>query len=125
MIHGVSYSEEGTQITLGLMIGVYCGRAGQGLLPDDDGLDEALDGVRDAKRQRRDGPPQPNKKRVYKNKKYGMGGPKRGAKKSDPKSLNDFSDFNPKRGKATPKKVGDGWSFHAPLDALHMRPRGQ
>lgn len=48
-----------------------------------------------------------NKKRLAKDKKYGFGGPKRTMKQNDRKSLNDFSDFNPKRGKSFGKKVRD------------------
>lgn len=69
-------------------------RSGQGLLPDNDGLDEVLD----AKPSPRGGA---NKKRMAKDKKYGFGGPKHLSKQNDKKSLNDFSSFNPKRGKAT------------------------
>ncbi len=40
-----------------------------------------------------------NKRRQSKDKKYGFGGPKRKMKQADSKSLNDFSAFNPKKGK--------------------------
>jgi rRNA-processing protein EBP2 len=81
-------------------------RGGQGLLPDDDGLDEAIDGGGGGKGRSPGGPHKPNKRRLSKNKKYGFGGQKRKFKQNDSKSLNDFSAFNPKKGKATGGKGG-------------------
>lgn len=45
---------------------------------------------------------------MSKDKKYGFGGPKRHLKLADSKSLNDFSAFNPKKGKAFGPKGGGG-----------------
>lgn len=89
-------------------------RGGNSLLPDhDDGLDDILEGRGGQQQQQRGGKPKPNKKRIGKDKKYGFGGPKRKLKQADSKSLNDFSAFNPKKGKvfgggAGAKKGGGG-----------------
>lgn len=77
---------------------------GQSLLPDrDEGLEDILEGRGGGgggqHQQQRGGKPKPNKKRQAKDKKYGFGGPKRKLKQADSKSLNDFSGFNPKKGK--------------------------
>ncbi|CAM9216839.1 unnamed protein product [Discosporangium mesarthrocarpum] len=61
-----------------------------GPLADDDGLESVLCG-KGSKGGR-------NFKREAKDKKYGFGGKKSIKGKSDPRALNDLSDFNPKRG---------------------------
>eukprot|EP00968_Pinguiococcus_pyrenoidosus_P021372 scaffold2771_cov252-Pinguiococcus_pyrenoidosus.AAC.8 len=53
------------------------------------------------KKRRKDGAG--SAKRRAKDKKYGFGGRKKHAKRADRKSLNDMSDFDPKRGKASAK----------------------
>jgi rRNA-processing protein EBP2 len=74
---------------------------GNSLLPDhDDGLEDILEGRGGGGQQQRGGKPRPNKKRQAKDKKFGFGGPKRKLKQADSKSLNDFSAFNPKKGKS-------------------------
>jgi hypothetical protein len=61
---------------------------------------------------------------MAKDKKYGFGGPKHLSKQNDKKSLNDFSSFNPKRGKATGgKKVRFNMVFQRPsFTKLHANP---
>lgn len=75
-------------------------------MPDDDGLDEVLAGRSPAGRGR--GASGPNKRRQSKDKKYGFGGSARKAKQTDSKSLNDFSAFNPKKGKTFGGAKGKG-----------------
>ncbi|CAN0024430.1 unnamed protein product [Pylaiella littoralis] len=67
-----------------------------GPLEDDDGLDAVLAGNK--KGSRGGGPGGRNLKREGKDKKYGFGGKKREKGQSDPRSLNDLSDYNPKQG---------------------------
>lgn len=79
------------------------------MLPDDDdGLDDVLAGRTGNSGGKQKG--QANKRRMAKDKKYGFGGPKRKLKQADSKSLNDFSSFNPKKGKVFGggKKKGGG-----------------
>lgn len=81
-----------------------------GPLQDDDGLDDVLAGrspgglfgARGRGRGGRGGGAggAEGSRRLSKDKKYGFGGPKRHAKATDSKSLNDFSAFNPKKGKS-------------------------
>ena len=81
---------------------------GQGLLQDDDGLDDVLEGRGGGGgrggRGGRSGPP--NKKRMSKDKKFGFGGPKRKLKQTDSRSLNDLTSFNPKKGKVSGRGGG-------------------
>ena len=74
----------------------------------DDGDDDEIQGLLKSgeKRRRGAGLQGPNKKRQARDRKYGFGGPKRGAKRGDAKSLNDFSSFDPRKGKATKKGAG-------------------
>ncbi|CAM9461623.1 unnamed protein product [Phaeothamnion confervicola] len=78
---------------------------GGGPLPDNDGLDDYLNA--NGKRGRTDGGgggPLSTKKRAAADRKYGFGGPTRYKKSTDSKSLNDFSSFDPKKGKLVRKK---------------------
>jgi len=89
-----------------------------GPLQDDDGLDDVLAGrspgglfgARGRGRGGRGGGAggAEGSRRLSKDKKYGFGGPKRHAKATDSKSLNDFSAFNPKKGKSFGPKGGSG-----------------
>ncbi len=49
-----------------------------------------------------------SKKRVNMDKKYGMGGKKRGMKRNDSRSLNDFKDFKPKGNRSSGGGSGGG-----------------
>ncbi|CAM9185843.1 unnamed protein product [Ectocarpus sp. 12 AP-2014] len=71
-------------------------RSRGGPLADDDGLDAVLSGNKAGGRG--GGPGGRNVKREAKNKKYGFGGKKREKGQSDPRSLNDLSQYNPKQG---------------------------
>ena len=84
---------------------------GQGLLQDDDGLDDVLEGRGGGGgggSSRGRGGSEANKRRLSKDKKYGFGGPKQKMKKTDSRSLNDFTNFNPKKGKVTGGGRGGG-----------------
>lgn len=88
---------------------------GQGLLEDDDGFDRVLAGRSPGGRfgagaagRGEGGGRHDNSRRLSKDKKYGFGGPKRKLKQADTKSLNDFSTFNPKKGKTFGSKGGRG-----------------
>ncbi|CAN0096491.1 unnamed protein product [Ectocarpus sp. 4 AP-2014] len=71
-------------------------RSRGGPLADDDGLDAVLSGNKAGGRE--GGPGGRNTKREAKNKKFGFGGKKREKGQSDPRSLNDLSQYNPKQG---------------------------
>ena len=67
-----------------------------------------------------------NKKRQSKDKKYGFGGPKRKLKQADSKSLNDFTAFNPKKGKASGPggaKKGGGAGGNRPGKTTRLKNR--
>ena len=102
---------------------------GQSLLPDrDEGLEDILEGRGGQQGQQRGGKPKPNKKRQGKDKKYGFGGPKRKLKQADSKSLNDFSAFNPKKGKAfggAAKRKGPGGKGNRPGKTARHKARTQ
>ncbi|CAM9987796.1 unnamed protein product [Laminaria digitata] len=72
-------------------------RSRGGPLADDDGLDAVLSGG-GGRGGGRGGDGGRNTKREGKDKKYGFGGKKRQKGQSDPRSLNDLSDYNPKQG---------------------------
>ncbi|CAM9419414.1 unnamed protein product [Ascophyllum nodosum] len=79
-----------------------------GPLADDDGLDAVLSGKKAAGRGGAGGGR--NMKRESKDKKYGFGGKKGRKGQSDPRALNDFSDYNPSQGGSGRSRKARGFS---------------
>lgn len=123
---GQKYARKGMQnvsikieiLTLSPCLHTYHRGGTTGPLQDDDGLDDVLAGRSPGGRFGARGSGRggaggrgggaDGSRRMSKDKKYGFGGPKRHAKATDSKSLNDFSAFNPKKGKSFGPKGGGG-----------------